>query len=117
MHIWLSGIVLLPICSIVVYIYEKFRSVLIAGSGHGSRDIRVVKLQVPVSLINGENNIAILSGMVGLPVMRLLKPKPGLVFSCITQKIRTITLFFNPMNKGLWSLHGEEILRTKESTN
>ncbi|CAN7100908.1 unnamed protein product [Brassica rapa subsp. narinosa] len=38
-----------------------------AGSGHGSRDIRAVKLQVPVGLINGQNNISILSGMVGLP--------------------------------------------------
>ncbi|KAJ0238258.1 Beta-galactosidase 6 [Hirschfeldia incana] len=38
-----------------------------AGSGHGSRNITVVKLQVPVSLINGQNNISILSGMVGLP--------------------------------------------------
>ncbi|KAH0940255.1 hypothetical protein HID58_007716, partial [Brassica napus] len=37
------------------------------SSGHGSRNITVVKLQVPVSLINGQNNISILSGMVGLP--------------------------------------------------
>ncbi|KAH0845257.1 hypothetical protein HID58_091867 [Brassica napus] len=38
-----------------------------SSSGHGSRNITVVKLQVPVSLINGQNNISILSGMVGLP--------------------------------------------------
>uniref|UniRef100_A0A1J3EAL3 Beta-galactosidase n=1 Tax=Noccaea caerulescens TaxID=107243 RepID=A0A1J3EAL3_NOCCA len=49
------------------HVVHAFVNNALAGSGHGSRDIRVVKLQAPVSLINGQNNIAILSGMVGLP--------------------------------------------------
>ncbi|CAN7023713.1 unnamed protein product [Brassica rapa subsp. trilocularis] len=49
------------------HVVHVFVNNALAGSGHGSRDIRAVKLQVPVSLINGQNNISILSGMVGLP--------------------------------------------------
>nr|VDC95376.1 unnamed protein product [Brassica oleracea] len=49
------------------HVVRVFVNNALAGSGHGSRDIRAVKLQVPVSLINGQNNISILSGMVGLP--------------------------------------------------
>ncbi|KAJ0231265.1 Beta-galactosidase 6 [Hirschfeldia incana] len=49
------------------HVVHVFVNNALAGSGHGSRDIRVVKLQVPISLINGQNNISILSGMVGLP--------------------------------------------------
>ncbi|XP_010521259.1 PREDICTED: beta-galactosidase 6 [Tarenaya hassleriana] len=37
------------------------------GSGHGSRDIKVVKMDVPIQLTRGQNNISILSAMVGLP--------------------------------------------------
>ncbi|KAF3550277.1 hypothetical protein DY000_02005922 [Brassica cretica] len=49
------------------HVVHVFVNNALAGSGHGSRDIRAVKLQVPVSLVNGQNNISILSGMVGLP--------------------------------------------------
>uniref|UniRef100_M4E633 beta-galactosidase n=1 Tax=Brassica campestris TaxID=3711 RepID=M4E633_BRACM len=49
------------------HVVHVFVNNALAGSGHGSRDIRAVKLQVPVGLINGQNNISILSGMVGLP--------------------------------------------------
>ncbi|WZY79690.1 hypothetical protein YC2023_026074 [Brassica napus] len=49
------------------HVVHVFVNNALAGSGHGSRNITVVKLQVPVSLINGQNNISILSGMVGLP--------------------------------------------------
>lgn len=49
------------------HVVHVFINNALAGSGHGSRNISVVKLQVPVSLINGQNNISILSGMVGLP--------------------------------------------------
>ncbi|XP_013621401.1 PREDICTED: beta-galactosidase 6 [Brassica oleracea var. oleracea] len=49
------------------HVVHVFVNHALAGSGHGSRNITVVKLQVPVSLINGQNNISILSGMVGLP--------------------------------------------------
>ncbi|CDY31349.1 BnaA02g33920D [Brassica napus] len=49
------------------HVVHVFVNNALAGSGHGSRNITAVKLQVPVSLINGQNNISILSGMVGLP--------------------------------------------------
>ncbi|KAG2301054.1 hypothetical protein Bca52824_029705 [Brassica carinata] len=49
------------------HVVHVFVNNALAGSGHGSRNITVVKLQVPVSLIDGQNNISILSGMVGLP--------------------------------------------------
>ncbi|XP_010444300.1 PREDICTED: beta-galactosidase 6 [Camelina sativa] len=49
------------------HVVHVFVNSALAGSGHGSRDIRVVKVQVPVSLTNGQNSISILSGMVGLP--------------------------------------------------
>ncbi|CAH8280714.1 unnamed protein product [Arabidopsis lyrata] len=49
------------------HVVHVFVNNALAGSGHGSRDIKVVKLQVPASLTNGQNSISILSGMVGLP--------------------------------------------------
>ncbi|XP_010547680.1 PREDICTED: beta-galactosidase 6-like isoform X2 [Tarenaya hassleriana] len=49
------------------HVVHAFVNNVRAGSGHGSRDIKVVKMDVPIQLTSGPNYISILSAMVGLP--------------------------------------------------
>lgn len=70
-----------------ILIFMNILKCATVGSGHGSRDIKVVKLQVPAILTNGQNNISILSGMVGLPVRRLQLNQNPVYYFLVTYKI------------------------------